>query len=45
MSHHWQSLPLFGTLGVMALLAGPAARLPIDLGAWLLGRLFPPPGD
>ena len=43
MSYH--CFPLFGTLGVLALLAGPAARLPIDLGAWLLGRLFPPPGD
>jgi hypothetical protein len=42
MSYH--CFPLFGTLGVMALLAGPAARLPIDLGAWLLGRLFPPRG-
>jgi hypothetical protein len=29
---------VFGTLGVVALLAGPLARLPIDLGAWLLDR-------
>jgi hypothetical protein len=29
-------LPMVGTLGIMALAAGPLARLPIDLGAWLL---------
>jgi hypothetical protein len=30
------NLPVFGTLAVAALLAGPLSRLPIDLGAWLL---------
>jgi hypothetical protein len=30
------NVPIVGTLGVAALLAGPLARLPIDLGAWLL---------
>ena len=34
-----RNLPVFGTLGVVALLAGPLARLPIDLGAWLLDLL------
>jgi hypothetical protein len=34
------NLPVVGTLGVAALLAGPLARLPIDLGAWLLERFF-----
>jgi hypothetical protein len=39
--HHLiMKLPTVGTLGLAALLAGPLARLPIDLGAWLLGRLF-----
>jgi hypothetical protein len=33
-----RNLPVVGTLGVVALLAGPLARLPIDLGAWLLER-------
>jgi hypothetical protein len=33
------NLPVFGTLGVAALLAGPLARLPIDLGAWFLEGL------
>jgi hypothetical protein len=36
MYHLMNNLPVFGTLGVVALLAGPLARLPIDLGAWLL---------
>jgi hypothetical protein len=27
---------VIGTLGMVALLAGPLARLPIDLGAWFL---------
>jgi hypothetical protein len=36
MYHLMMNLPVFGTLGVVALLAGPLARLPIDLGAWLL---------
>src|SRR4029077_19905583 len=34
--HLMTNLPVFGTLGVVALLAGPLARLPIDLGAWFL---------
>ena len=34
------NLPVVGTLGLAALVAGPLARLPIDLGAWLLQRLF-----
>lgn len=38
MYHLMMNLPLVGTLGVAALLAGPLARLPIDLGAWLLDR-------
>jgi hypothetical protein len=38
MYHLMNNLPEFGTLGVVALLAGPLARLPIDLGAWLLER-------
>jgi hypothetical protein len=33
------NLPMVGTLGIAALLAGPLARLPIDLGAWLLLRI------
>ena len=36
MYHLMNNLPVVGTLGVVALLAGPLARLPIDLGAWLL---------
>jgi hypothetical protein len=36
MYHPMRNLPVVGTLGVTALLAGPRARLPIDLGAWLL---------
>ena len=36
MYHLMNNLPVFGTLGVVALLAGPLARLPIDLGAWFL---------
>jgi hypothetical protein len=39
MHHLMNNLPVFGTLGVVALLAGPLARLPIDLGAWLLDML------
>ena len=34
------NLPVLGTLGVGAMLAGPLARLPIDLGAWFLEMLF-----
>jgi hypothetical protein len=40
MHHLIMNLPLAGTLGMAALLAGPLVRLPIDLGAWLLGRCF-----
>jgi hypothetical protein len=36
MHHLMMNLPVVGTLGVSALLAGPLVRLPIDLGAWLL---------
>ena len=32
MYHLMNNLPVIGTLGVVALLAGPLARLPIDLG-------------
>jgi hypothetical protein len=39
MHHLMMNLPVLGTLGVVALLAGPLARLPIDLGAWLLEML------
>ena len=39
MYHLMKTLPVFGTLGVVALLAGPLARLPIDLGAWFLEML------
>jgi hypothetical protein len=39
MYHLMNNLPVFGTLGVVALLVGPLARLPIDLGAWLLEML------
>jgi hypothetical protein len=38
MHHLMMNLPMIGTLGMAALLAGPLARLPIDLGAWLLER-------
>ena len=36
MHHLMMNLPVVGTLGVVALLAGPLARLPIVAGAWLL---------
>ena len=35
-------LPVVGTCGVVALLAGPLALLPINLGAWLLEWLSRP---
>jgi hypothetical protein len=35
-------LPIVGTCGVIALLAGPLAQLPINLGAWLLEWLSRP---
>ena len=40
MYHLLSSLPVLGTLGVAAVLVGPLARLPIDLGAWALDMLF-----
>jgi hypothetical protein len=36
MHHLISNLPLFGTFGMAAMLVGPLARVPIDLGAWLL---------
>jgi hypothetical protein len=36
MHHLMMNLPVVGSLGVLALLAGPLARLPIVAGAWLL---------
>jgi hypothetical protein len=38
--HVMMNLPRIGTLAMVSLLAGPLARLPIDLGAWLLVRWF-----
>ena len=35
-------LPIVGTCGVIALLAGPLAQLTINLGAWLLEWLSRP---
>jgi hypothetical protein len=40
MYHLLNNLPVIGTMGVAALLVGPLARVPIDLGAWLLDMLF-----
>jgi hypothetical protein len=40
MYHLMHNLPVLGTLGVAAVLVGPLARLPIDLGAWALDVLF-----
>ena len=34
-----ENLPVVGTFGVVAVLFGSLARLPIDLGAWMLDRL------
>jgi hypothetical protein len=39
MDHLMNNLPVLGTLGVAAVLVGPLARLPIDLGAWFLDVL------
>ena len=39
MHHLLNNLPVLGTLGMAAMLVGPLARLPIDLGAWLLEML------
>jgi len=38
MNHLLVNLPVIGSLAMMALIAGPLARLPIDAGAWLLDR-------
>jgi hypothetical protein len=38
MNHLLCNFPILGTLGVAAVLIGPLARLPIDVGAWLLER-------
>ena len=35
-----QVLPVMGTMGIAAMLTGPLARLPIDLGAWALDKLI-----
>ena len=40
MNHLLSHLPVVGTLGLVSLLAGPLARLPIDVGAWLMERLL-----
>jgi len=40
MHHLMSNLPVFATLGMAAILVGPLARVPIDLGAWLLEMLF-----
>jgi hypothetical protein len=40
MYHLLSNLPVLGTLGVAAVLVGPLARLPIDLGAWILDMFF-----
>ncbi len=39
MYHLINNLPVFATLGMVALMTGPLARVPIDLGAWLLDIL------
>jgi hypothetical protein len=39
MYHLLHNLPVLGTLGMAAMLVGPLARVPIDLGAWLLDLL------
>jgi hypothetical protein len=36
MYHLMQNLPLLGACGVVAMLVGPLACVPINLGAWLL---------
>ncbi len=43
MYHLIMNLPIVGTLGLAALMAGPLARLPIDVGAWLLNRWLDEP--
>jgi hypothetical protein len=39
MYHLMQNLPVLGTLGVAAMLVGPLACVPINMGAWLLEML------
>jgi hypothetical protein len=39
MYHLMNNLPMIGTMGLVAVLVGPLARVPIDLGAWLLDML------
>jgi hypothetical protein len=39
MHHLLRNLPVIGTLGVVALIVGPLACLPIEVGAWLLERI------
>jgi hypothetical protein len=39
MHHLINNLPVLGTLGMVAMMTGPLARVPIDLGAWLLDSL------
>jgi hypothetical protein len=38
MYHLLMNLPVFATLGVIAVLAGPLAELSINSGAWVLER-------
>jgi hypothetical protein len=38
MHHLLMNLPVLGTIGVAATLAGPVASLSIDVGAWVLER-------
>jgi hypothetical protein len=40
MHHLMMNLPVFATLGLAAVLVGSLARVPIDLGAWLLEQLL-----
>jgi hypothetical protein len=39
MYHLLMNLPVFATLGVVSVLAGPLAELVIDAGAWVLEKL------
>ena len=38
MHHLLMNLPVLGTLGIAASLAGPVASLSIDAGAWVLEK-------
>ena len=44
MHHLMMNLPMAGPLGAAALLAGPLARLPIDLGRWARSQKAVGPG-